>query len=145
MAEFQHELHILGKQLGDIAAKFNSLQAHAKADQQRVHDAKSAESRNAQSAVRLEAVLERGISLVTDASENEGPVGPQLYPGGGHAPAPRLDQLEHDKWDQTQVLDALKLDSFEGFYNLAMQVLVLAMVSALIPVLQLRQGSPVSG
>lgn len=146
MAEFSAELAQLGQQLGDIAAKFSALQAKsqsqakAKEKERVTADAPHArlgsssrssgggDSASRQSAQRLEAVLERGISLVTDGSENEGPVRPQLYPGGSHQPTARLDQLEHDKWDQTQVLDALKLDTFEGFYNLAMQVLVLAMV-----------------
>jgi hypothetical protein len=137
------ELQALAKQLGDVAAGLSALHARSaaaaagpKAAAPARHDAapvaaataSSAQQHNHRASGRLEAVLERGISLVTEGSEAEGPTRPRLYPAGGHAPAPRLDQLEHDQFDKTEVLDALKLDSFEGFYNLSMQVLVLALV-----------------
>lgn len=76
---------------------------------------------------RLQAVIERGIALATDASDNDAPIRPELYPGGGHRPQARLDALEHSRWDEGPLLDTLKLESFEGFYNLSMQVLALAL------------------
>ena len=65
----------------------------------------------------------RGLLVETDNESDAVPPRPLMYPSSHHVPAPRLDALEYSKWDQLDSLDALKLDSFEGFYNLAMLAL----------------------
>lgn len=62
--------------------------------------------------------LSRTRSLADVASDEDASnLRPTLYP---HPPRPQNDSLEESHWDG---LDALKLDSFQGFFNLSMLLL----------------------
>lgn len=50
---------------------------------------------------------------------------PAIYP---HAPETRKDSLEANRWAETELLDALKLESFEGFYNLSFVMLAFSLL-----------------
>ena len=129
------------KELKNVADLLQSLQASVAALQSSTVPALSSEAlpshdfqdkagppqlRRQDSGV-IRAVLARGISLETDNSDGDTTATrPTLYPRS-HAPAPRLDALEHADWDKTDVLDALRLDKFEGLYNLSFLVLVFSL------------------
>jgi hypothetical protein len=68
----------------------------------------------------------RGLSVeTTGSSDADADMRPALYPES-HKPKPSVDALEAHQWAETQVLDALRQDSFEGFYNVAMLAMVFA-------------------
>lgn len=68
--------------------------------------------------------LARPLSLTLPVSPHVSPY--LLRSLCSHRPAPGLDALEQLSWDTTDTLEALKLESFTGFYNLAMMVLLFA-------------------
>ena len=66
--------------------------------------------------------IRRAPSLAEITSEDDAMnLRPTLYP---HPPRPQMDSLEESQWDG---LDALKLDTFQGFFNLSMLLLVFAL------------------
>lgn len=71
--------------------------------------------------------LKRAMSLEAATSEDEGLayVRPSHYK---HKPENRPDTLEAEGWHETPLMDALRLDSFQGFYNLALFLLVFAIM-----------------
>ncbi|RYG52916.1 hypothetical protein EON67_00035, partial [archaeon] len=67
--------------------------------------------------------ISRSMSLESMTSDEEHTLRPTQY---AHKPEARLDGLEAENFSETKMLDALKLQSFEGFYNLAMFILFFA-------------------
>jgi MBOAT, membrane-bound O-acyltransferase family len=72
----------------------------------------------------IDAFLSEGIVLEQASSEDEFSLTrPSLYP---HKPTPRLDALEKSRFKFE--MNSLKLDKFEGFYNLAFLLLSTALL-----------------
>jgi hypothetical protein len=134
----------MDEQLKAISAQLESLQAHVRSLADKAAEERASADGSAsklpgdkqkqgsptptpdENAINSRALVARSMSLEAFSSEDDSLLlRPAKYP---HAPAARLDGLERERFGEQEVLDALKLESFEGFYNLAMLLLTFAMV-----------------
>jgi len=67
------------------------------------------------------------VKVETEGGADEKPKSkrPTHYP---HRPEARADELEKHRFDELELLDALKIESFEGFYNLSFILLMFALL-----------------
>jgi hypothetical protein len=66
----------------------------------------------------------------TCTQQNQVQPSPIAHPRLPLPSACRLDALERHRWHETEVLDALKLESFQGFYNLSALLLAFSLLAA---------------
>ena len=72
---------------------------------------------------RLSSSLPSPRGLPSDDESPRPPARPSLYPNS-HRPQARLDGLEARRWGEREILDTLRLEAFEGLYNLCSMLLV---------------------
>lgn len=107
------QLEVLQREVSELASRRRAEPASASASAPSAHPG------------RL-SVLKRGLSIEAPSSEDDNSyLRPAHYT---HKPESRLDGLESQAWSETPIFDALKLDSFQGFYNLSLFLLSFSLI-----------------
>lgn len=112
----------VSSQLETLQRQVNAIAENA--TRQHESGGKGLTSSSSQGSLSRTAAVPSALALDTASSDDDSHyVRPSHYP---HAPASRLDALETNNFSETPLMEALKLDSFSGFYNLALFLLFFA-------------------
>jgi hypothetical protein len=106
-----HNLQTISQQLDSLKASVAAALAQvAQAQQSKEANAISSASKPPPAAAVVGLQRTESSRFIETSDDDAGNLRPTLYP---HPPKPQKDGLEENKWGETEVMDALKLDSFQ--------------------------------